>query len=623
MIVRWAEGTGLPEQARARRAVGARLRAPLPLPRAELLDVPAGETAAGLVARLQRDPRVAYAEPDAWIRPSTDDPGYGLQWGLDNTGQVVNDRPGVRDIDINEPEANAAVDVSGVAAPPVLVAVTDSGVDLRHPDLARAVWTNPDEVAGNGRDDDGNGYVDDVNGWDFTVDDATVYDDPIVDEHGTHVAGTIGATRNDRRGVAGVTSRVQLLPLKFIGPDGGATSDAIRAIAYAADKGAGVINASWGGPQESQALRDAIAASGAVFVAAAGNDGANNDVDPDFPASYGLANLVSVAAVANDGQLAGFSNFGATTVDLGAPGVDILSTIPDSRFAFLNGTSMAAPHVSGVAALVRSVRPDLDPAQVVSLLLDTVRPLDSLSLRTRTGGMVDAGAAVSAALDGAQPAAMPDAPTEPAGDPATGEAQPDEPCPDGIPSSGFSDTAGNVHLRAIDCGVWYGVLRGTSTSTYSPAVLLQRGQVASLLASIIDLAGRLPETAPDAFVDDEGVHEANIEKLASLGIIKGVDATRFAPELRVTRGQVASLLVATREYLDGKPLPQGTTTFADIQTSVHRTSIEKAANAGLVRGTSPVTYSPDNPTARDQAATLVVGVLESAVRAGQIPEKRG
>lgn len=622
VIVRWAEGTALPEQARALDAAGLRRRDALPLPRTHVVDVPAGETTAGVLARLRRDPRVAYAEPDARVYPTTDDPGYGLLWGLNNTGQLVNDRPGTADVDVNEPQATSAVTADPDAGP-VVVAVTDSGVDVRHPDLSGAVWTNPGEIGGNGLDDDANGYVDDVSGWDFVSDDPGVYDDPVLDEHGTHVAGTIGASRDNRVGVAGVSPRVALMPLKFIGAEGGATSDAIRAIFYAADNGARVLNASWGGPEQSQSLRDAIAASGTVFVAAAGNDGADNDIDPDFPASYSLSNLISVAAVNNNGGLAGFSNFGATTVDLGAPGVDVLSTIPDSRYAFLNGTSMAAPHVSGAAALVASVRPDLEPAQVVSLLLDTVRPLDSLTLRTRTGGMVDAAGAVAAAQEGGDPPPALDPPTEPAGESSTGSAAPQEPCPDGIPSAGFGDIAGNVHVGAIDCGVWYGVLRGTSSTTYSPAALLERGQVASLLAGIIDRAGRLPASAPDAFVDDDdSVHEANIEKLAALGILRGVDDTRFGPRLNVTRGQIATLLVATQEFLSGRPLPAEPTTFTDIFTSVHRVSIEKAATAGLVRGTSPVTYSPGDPTRRDQAASLVVGVLEAAVEAGQIPAKR-
>lgn len=624
VIVRWAAGVEMPEQARARDAAGVRLRDRLPLAQAEVIDVPAGETRASVVARLRRDPRVLYAEPDAIVRPSSDDPGFGLLWGLDNTGQVVNDRPGAADVDLDEPEANAAVAASGAPAEPVLVAVTDSGVDVRHDDLAGAIWINPDEVPANGVDDDRNGYVDDVNGWDFVDNDASVYDDPVIDGHGTHVAGTIGATRDNRVGIAGVTSQVRLMPLKFIGPDGGSTSDAIRAIAYAADKGAGVINASWGGPEDSQALRDAIAASGAVVVAAAGNDGVNNDVDPDFPASYGLSNLLSVAAVGNTGELAGFSNVGATSVDLGAPGVDVLSTFPDNSYAYLNGTSMAAPHVSGVAALVRSVRPDLDPEQVVALILDSVRPLESLALRTRTGGMVNAGEALSVALSGSEPQSAPDAPTEPAGEESTGNAAPQEPCPDGIPSAGFGDLAGNVHVGAVDCGVWYGILRGTSSTMYSPEVTLQRGQAASVLAAILQLAGRLPASAPDVFVDDDdSVHEANIEKLVSLGIARGRDATHFEPGGPVTRGQLATLLVATKEYLDGSPLLAQPTTFTDIYTDVHRISIEKAATAGLVRGTSPVTYSPEKPTARDQAASLTVAVLEAAVRAGDVPHKRG
>ena len=243
------------------------------------------------------------------------------------------------------------------------------------------IWHNPGEIQGNGIDDDGDGYVDDVYGYDFFHNDATVYDGPgnnpdgsTIDAHGTHVAGTIGAVGNNGRGVVGVNWQVSLMSLKFLGPDGGTTSDLLKALAYAkmmrelwlssnGVKGANirVTNNSYGGGSYSQAEFDGIQAmgnSGILFVAAAGNDAQDNNVVPSFPASYNLPNVISVAATDRFDNLSGFSNRGSRTVQLGAPGSGILSTTPGNNYSVYSGTSMASPHVAGTAALVLSAHPD-------------------------------------------------------------------------------------------------------------------------------------------------------------------------------------------------------------------------------------------------------------------------
>nr|WP_269438165.1 S8 family serine peptidase [Phosphitispora fastidiosa] len=299
--------------------------------------------------------------------------------------------------------------------PEIVVAVIDTGVDINHPDIADNIWTNPGEIPGDGIDNDSNGYVDDINGWDFYNDDNTVFDPADEDYHGTHVAGTMAAVANNSTGVAGVAPNVKIMPLKFIGLDGGTTSDAIEAIEYATAMGVRVSNNSWGRGTSLPAsgidleLQNAINSSGQVFVAAAGNGdenniGINNDIAPDSPSGLNSTNIIAVAAINNGGGLASFSNYGVTSVDIGAPGVDILSLQPvysspdpENAYQYLSGTSMATPHVAGAAALVLSVNPDLTPDEVNQILMDTGVPLPSLTGKTVSGKLVNAYNAVFAA----------------------------------------------------------------------------------------------------------------------------------------------------------------------------------------------------------------------------------
>jgi hypothetical protein len=346
-------------------------------------------------------PWVEYAEVDRVVRRTAtpNDTYYGLQYGLNNTGQTVNGDTGTAGADINAPEA---WDVT-TGDPNFAIAILDSGVQYSHPDLSANIWANPGEIAGNGIDDDGNGYVDDVRGWDFYSNDNNPDD---ADGHGTHTAGTVGAVGNNGAGVTGVNWRCKLVPLRFLGPNGGYISDAIEAVQYCTTKGIKVSNNSWGGGGYSQSMYDAIAASrnvGHVFVAAAGNAGTNNDSSPFYPASYGVDNVISVAATDNDDRRASFSNYGATTVDLGAPGVMIASTYRGSGYVYMDGTSMASPHVAGVVALVYGQNPTWTYSQVRNRILSTVRPVAALATNTATGGVVDAAAAVGAGTGNTAP----------------------------------------------------------------------------------------------------------------------------------------------------------------------------------------------------------------------------
>jgi thermitase len=397
ILVRMEEAAPRGALAELNRRNDARVEERLAGGRVNVVDLPQDLTVEAAARRYESSPHVEYAEPDYRLEATKtpDDTLYAeYMYGLNNTEQTG----GTPDADIDAPEAWNVT----IGEPNTVVAVIDTGVDINHPDLDGNIWVNDGEIPNNGLDDDLNGYVDDVNGWDFHNEDKTVYDDPTVDQHGTHVAGTIAAEGNNTRGVVGVNWQAEIMPLKFLGPDGGYTSNAVKALDYAVRNGAMISNNSWGGKGASQSLQDAIGRAdtmGHLFVAAAGNSGVDNDTSTDasYPASYDNPNIIAVAATNDDEGLASFSNYGDETVDLGAPGVYILSTLPANKYGFFNGTSMASPHVAGVAALLKSQNPLLDDAQLKQRILETVDPVSSLKGRTVTGGRLNAAGAVGLA----------------------------------------------------------------------------------------------------------------------------------------------------------------------------------------------------------------------------------
>ena len=390
ILVKFRSKTSLQTATSINASIGATV-----LERFSLIDVyrfklPASLTVEEALRSYRNNPDVEYAEPN-WIVHADvipNDPRFSELWGMHNTGQTG----GTPDADIDAPEAwDIRRDSENV-----LIAVIDTGADYTHPDLATNIWTNPDEIPGNGIDDDHNGFVDDVHGWDFCNDDNDPMDDYF---HGTHCAGTIAAVGNNGVGVAGVCWTAKILPIKFLNSSGsGTTANAVRSVEYATLMGADISSNSWGGSGYSQALYDAIAAAGdagSLFVAAAGNSGNNTDQYPNYPSAYDLPNIIAVAATDHEDVIAYFSNYGLTSVDLGAPGVDILSTVPNNSYATYSGTSMATPHVAGTVALIKAQSPDLNHIQVKELLMATVDPISSLQGKTVTGGRVNAYKALS------------------------------------------------------------------------------------------------------------------------------------------------------------------------------------------------------------------------------------
>lgn len=305
-------------------------------------------------------------------------------------------------VDINIKPAWDQYDSSTDQRRQVVVAVIDTGIDINHPELKNAIWVNEDEIPGDGIDNDGNGYVDDINGWNFFSNNNQVYTGS-EDDHGTHAAGTIGAARGSM-GIAGITDNqyVKIMSVKALGSEYGVGEETavINAIKYAEANGASICNLSFGTSQYYPELEKVMRESGMLFVIAAGNGdkkgiGIDIDATPDYPSSFGLENSISVANLMFDGNLAESSNYGLKNVDIAAPGVYIVSTTTDRSYGFMTGTSMSAPMVTGVAAMLYSCRTDLDLAGVKHAIVSSARQMDGLNGKLVSGGMLDAYAAMN------------------------------------------------------------------------------------------------------------------------------------------------------------------------------------------------------------------------------------
>ncbi|RNF85157.1 S8 family peptidase [Montanilutibacter psychrotolerans] len=367
-----------------------------------LLRLPTGRDLAATLRGLNGNPNVEYVEPN-WTythSASSNDTYYtnGSLWGMYGDASSPANQYGSQ---AAEAWAGGHTDCSGV-----LVGVIDEGIYYAHEDLAANIWSNPYDAA-DGIDNDGNGYVDDVRGWDFDGGSNNINSGGANDDHGTHVSGTIAGVGGNGKGVAGVCwSGVKLISGKFLGRRGGTTANAIKAVDYFTDlktrHGLNIVatNNSWGGGGFSQGLSDAITRAnnaGILFIAAAGNDAYNNDTTASYPSNYPQANVIAVASTTSTGGLSSFSQWGPTTVDIGAPGSAIWSTVPKSSkgnlissYASYNGTSMATPHVTGAAALYKSSHPGASAADIKAAILGTAVPTPSLSGKVLTGGRLNA-----------------------------------------------------------------------------------------------------------------------------------------------------------------------------------------------------------------------------------------
>ena len=558
----------------------------------DTIDAVVSSDVTAAIAAMSGMPGVVDVQPDRPVvvslsslpqAPPATDPGYPSQWALENTGQVIpnTNLQAVAGIDIRARTAWAITQ----GRPDVIVAVIDTAIDASHPDLAGAVVAER-----------------------FVVDNANTTSR----QHGTTVAAVIAARKDNGFGIAGIAPNVGILSIaafESIG-DGEARSSTavlVRAFDEAKTYGVHVINASWvttAGSQTAsaealEALRLAIRDAGVPVVAAAGNDGTVlSEAGPYFPAAWVLPNLVTVAAVQPNGALAGFSNRGAGVVDIAAPGAAISTVSVGGQAVLASGTSYAAPYVAGALALARSIAPYATTGDLVDAVSWSSRHLSGFDAFTATSGMLDAGALVH----GVQR-------------PVCGAIN--------RPSANFTDVqSSNVHARAVDCVKAIGVTSGLADGTFNPSGTVTRAQMASFLANIVNRVLTLPP-APDAGFPDVApgsTHDASINRLTQLGIIRGDASGQFNPNRPVTRANLASFLVRTYDVLTDTSAPPSRRWFADTEGNTHVNAIDRARELGLVRGTSATTFAPNDPTRRDQMASLLARTADALVRDGvQLP----
>lgn len=517
------------------------------------------------IAELKKHPAVEFAEPN-WIythQATPNDPYYnaGYLWGM--CGDLTSPST------VWGSQAAEAWNAGSLGANTVYVGIIDEGVQVAHPDLAANMWSNPFDPV-DGLDNDGNGYTDDANGWNFYNSNNQVFD-AAGDQHGTHVAGTIGARGGNGLGVAGVNWNVTMISAKFLGAQGGTTADAIEAIEYFTDlktrHGINLValNNSWGGGGYSQGLHDSIlraAKAGILFVAAAGNGdawgrGLNNDLYASYPSNYdtrvGTSTesaasydaVIAVAAIDGSGARATFSNYGAKHVDLGAPGVSILSTLPTDGYGYSDGTSMATPHVTGAVALYASTRPQATAPDIKNAILGAVKPTPSLAGITVTGGRLDLSTIIGILVSEPEPQPEPTAPLAPTGVTASAGTMRVT-----LSWAAVSDATSYVVKRSDASGGPYTVVAsGVTGTTFADTANLVGGTTYYYVVAAVNAVGSSPDSAqvsatplPIAPAVPTGVaaSAAKAQVNGSTTVTLNWDAASGASSYKVKRGTSAS-----------------------------------------------------------------------------------
>jgi subtilisin family serine protease len=547
-----------------------------------LTGAPAAEAAVQMAAMTDFE-----VEPN-YLYEIADEPKFDDQWSLENTGQTG----GKVDADIDILRAWKVT----TGSPGVTIAVLDTGVAFSHPDLSSRIWRNSGEVPDNNADDDGNGYVDDVRGWDAVDNDADPAD---THGHGTFVSTIAVAPRNGV-GMAGVAPDSVIMPVRVCGSSGGCAHSAIlTGMAYAIDNGADVINLSFGGYGKSTAMEAAIrkaTAAGIVVVAAAGNDGINNDIKPFYPASYDVGGLISVAASNHNDALASFSNYGAKSVDLVAPGQKVLGGTLSNSWGTSSGTSFAAPKVAGVVALIKAAKPALDPVQVANVLSGSADVLSNLSGKVASGGRLNAGSAVAKPADPipTDPIIEPDKPIAP--DPDNDEGK-------------FSDIDNSVFENAIEKLAAAGITQGCNppiNDKFCPGDFVTRGEMAVFLARAFKYTD---DGGEDFFVDDgEKFYENAANKIRFEGVTQGCNPPandEYCGDELVTREQMAAFLVRALGLTDDG----GGDVFVDDDGSIFEGAIDRLGTAGITQGCNPPEndkFCPKDFVTRGQMAAFLV-----------------
>ncbi|MBQ9980508.1 MAG: S8 family serine peptidase [Oscillospiraceae bacterium] len=488
------------------------------------------------------------------------------------TGVMANTHSSFTGVDINATEAME------VYAPKTttVIAVIDTGIDYRHEDLGDVFWRNADEIAENGIDDDNNGYVDDALGWNFYDDCQYTYIGK-EDAHGTHCAGTIAATAGNEKGIAGLVSdgSVRIMSLKVLGEEAGlgSTGDVLEAIKYAQANGAHIINMSFASDTYDRAIMLAIAASDMLFVTASGNNGRDISTGGAYPACYDLPNIICVTAVSPDGLLYKNANFSVDRVDIAAPGDYIVGLYSDSGYAYMGGTSMAAPMVSATAAMVRNQNPSLDWSDIRDIILETATPMASLKRAVATGGLLNAGAAVKKAATAVT----------------------------------FDDITDHWAEDYIKAAVERGIFSGTGDNTFSPDATMNR---AMLAVTLHRMAGSPAAKTLSAFPDvpADAYYAGAVAWASEKGVITGSDG-KFDPEGLVTRQQTAAML-----YRFAGVMGVSTTDRANLNSYRDAKDISSWAldamkwtvAAGLISGRDNGRLDPSGTTTRAETATMLV-----------------